>query len=86
MAANVEQHTVTFLELYGSGNLCDTAAASHNLNLSCLKALDPRYKKDGSGALDFSRKTDRGMAPALIESEDPDWVIGAPPCKSRRAL
>ena len=56
-------------ELYGSGNISDTAAARHNLNLSGLRVPDLRYKKDSGEAWDFSRRADREMALALLERE-----------------
>ena len=51
-----------------------------NLNLVSLGALDLRTcKKDGS-PWDFRLKSDRDLAWSLINSESPDWVVGAPPC------
>ena len=76
-----DSHPATFWELYGSGNISH-AANDHrrNLNLTGLRVLDLRSKKETGENWDFSRREDRELALALLDSEDPDWVVGAPPC------
>ena len=76
-----DAHPARFWELYGSGNITRASIVHRrNLNVKGIRVLDLRYKKDSGDAWDFSRKSDRAMAMDLLEAEDPDFVIGAPPC------
>ena len=42
--------------------------------------MDLRTQRPDGEYWNFSRAEDRAMALKLIEQEDPDWIIGIPPC------
>ena len=71
----------TFVELYGRGKLLEAShGCRRNLNIDGLRALDPRtHKKDGT-PWDFNLAADRQEALMLIDTTQPTWVIGSPPC------
>ena len=75
------RHTaaVTFMEAYGRGGLSDEARKS-SFNIRGLRALDLACPKDNGDMWDFSKARDRAEAMRLIETEDPDWIVGSPPC------
>ena len=71
----------TLMEVYGRGAIIDCANhARRNLNLHGLGALDLRTTKEDGTSWDFSCRADRRAARTLLNKNDPDWVIGSPPC------
>ena len=72
---------VTFVEAYGRGGLTNEAARNP-LGTKGLRSLDFACLRPNGERLDLSRATDRREAMELVESDDPDWVIGSPPCTS----
>ena len=56
------------------------AGQMKSLNLTGLRALDLRTTRPDGKAWDFTRKSDRRWAEKLVEEDDPDWLVGAPPC------
>ena len=72
---------VTFMEVYGGGSINHCANHSRrNLGLKGVGALDLRTTKSDGSPWDFNRREDRRLARELIDSEDPEWLIGSPPC------
>ena len=69
---------ITFHEAYGRGGLTDEANKSR-LDVKGLRTLDFACPRDDGGHWDFSRAKDRQEALALLELDDPDWVVGSPP-------
>ena len=61
--------------------ICREANQSRrDLNVEGLGALDLRtFKPDGT-AWDFTRKSDRNEARDLVRRNEPDFIIGSPPC------
>ena len=77
--------TATFVEAYGRGGLSEMAK-SMNLNIQGLHALDfVNTKADGS-SWDFSKSADRVEARNLVKRDQPDWIIGSPPCTAFSVL
>ena len=77
------QKQATFMEVYGRGSINEYANSSRrNLGLRGIGALDLRTLKADGSAWDFSKKADRRLARELIDREEPDWLIGSPPCTS----
>ena len=70
----------TFFEWYGRGNMVGTANRRRSLNCDGLCALDLRSLKPNGMPWDVRRAEDRAEAGRLQDEEDPDWVIGSPPC------
>ena len=71
----------TFSEVYGGGSIVDCAnQARHDLNLEGLRALDLRTQKPNGTPWDFTIRADRRLARELIDRDQPDWLIGSPPC------
>ena len=70
---------ITFQEAYGRGGLTEEARTS-SLNIMGLRSLDFACQKDDGSHWDFSKQADRQEALRLLETDDPDWVIGSPPC------
>ena len=48
--------------------------------------MDFANLKDDGSRWNFKRKADRKEAMYLVELEDPDWIIGAPPCTAFSVL
>ena len=71
----------TFMEVYGGGAINQCAnQARRSLGLLGIGALDIRTTKPDGSSWDFMKRTDRRMAKELIEAQNPDWLIGSPPC------
>lgn len=66
---------VTFMEAYGRGGLSD-AAKCNPLGAKGLHALDFACKKPNGVHWDFSLASVRREAMQLVESADPDWIVG----------
>ena len=58
--------------------LCKSSPA--HLNLEGLRALDLRTQKPNGNPWDFTIRADRRLARELIDRDQPDWLIGSPPC------
>ena len=70
----------TLFERYGQGRMLDLANRRRSLHCHGLRALDLRTLKPNGEPWDFRKAGDRAEAERLPEEEDPDWVIGSPPC------
>ena len=77
--------TATFYEFYGRGGL-NAEASRSQLGIKGLGALDFACPKADGSLWDFSRATDRQDALRMVEEQDPDWIIGSPPCTSFSVL
>ena len=51
-----------------------------NLNIKGLDAMDLRTTKPNGDTLKFCKREDRRLARDMIEKQNPDWILGAPPC------
>ena len=72
---------VTLIEAYGRGSIVTEAnQGRRNLNIRGLGALDLRTTKEDGSPWDFNKKKDRHLALKMIEEQEPDWIIGSPPC------
>ena len=66
-------------ELFNPGRFKSKAAV---MGMTCGTVLDMTCMNPHTNQhWDFSRAEDKEMAKALIETEDPYFVIGAPPCR-----
>ena len=72
----------TFMEWYGQGRIVEAAAHGKRRALNCkgLNALDLRTLKANGQPWDFTKKEDRDEAERLQDEQQPDFVIGSPPC------
>ena len=71
----------TFIEVYGRGAIAAEANGPRRaLNIEGLAALDLRTFKPNGEAWNFNLRSDRNEARALIDSKQPKWLIGSPPC------
>ena len=72
---------LTFYEAYGTGNMVH--AASHNmrnLNIKGLAALDIRTVRPDGKPWDFTKRSHRRLAYRTVRDNNPDWLVGCPPC------
>ena len=75
------QHATTFMEMYGQGSLVtDANHKRRSLNLRGLNAFDLRTLKPDGTPWNFNVRADRQLAQKMIDTDDPDWIIGSPPC------
>ena len=73
--------TKTFFEVYGMGNIVAEANQKRrHLNLKGLNAFDLRTVKPDGTPWNFNSRSDRKLAKEMIDSANPDWLIGSPPC------
>ena len=70
----------SFVEVYGKSISDHVLHARRNLNVRGLGSLDLRSTKADGQHWDFTKKSDRREAKHMIDTQNPDWVIGAPPC------
>ena len=71
----------TFIEMYGRGSInLEANNSRRHLGLSGIGALDLRTTKSDGSPWDFTKRVDRRAARDLIAVENPDWIIGSPPC------
>ena len=71
----------TFIEVYGRGAIAAEANGPRRaLNIEGLAALDLRTFKPNGETWNFNLRSDRNEARALIDSKQPKWLIGSPPC------
>ena len=75
------RHTaaITFIEAYGRGGLSDEARSS-SFNVHGLRALDFACLRDDGTPWDFSKSSHRADAMKLVDADNPDWIVGSPPC------
>ena len=73
--------STTFIEMYGRGSTnLEAKNSRRQLGLRGIGALDLRTTKPDGTAWDLTKRSDRRAARDLISTENPDWVIGSPPC------
>ena len=73
--------STTFIEMYGRGSInLEANNSRRQLGLRGIGALDLRTTKPDGTPWDFTKRSDRRTARDLISAEDPDWIIGSPPC------
>ena len=75
------RRSTTFMEVYGGGAINECAnIARRERGLKGIGALDIRTTKPDGPPWDFTKRADRRLASELIDSQNPDWLIGSPPC------
>ena len=68
------------IEVYSPPRVTKAARQRPDLNIEGLRALDLSTKHPGGGNWDFNIKVHRELAWQICATEDPDWIIGSPPC------
>ena len=69
------------MEMYGQGSLVTEANNKRRpLNLRGLNAFDLRTLKPDGTPWNFNVRADRHLAQRMIDTDDPDWIVGSPPC------
>ena len=72
--------TQTFIEVYGRSIRDQSLVTRRNLNIKGLDAMDLRTTKPNGDPWNFCKREDRRLARDMIEKQNPDWILGAPPC------
>ena len=72
------QATPSVMEMYGRS--IHDLIRRRNLNIEGLGALDLRTVKADGNPWNFNKKSDRKMARDLVSQQQPEWIIGSPPC------
>ena len=68
-------------ESYGRGAIGQEAAKhSNGFNVKGSGVLDLRFNNPDGVPWDLTRLDHQKMAYDIIEKDDPDWIVGAPPC------
>ena len=80
MFAFKDPSAATFMEVYGRSVFDQSQISRRNLNVHGLGALDLRTTKPDGTPWNFCRREDRKLSRSMIEKQDPDWIVGAPPC------
>ena len=71
----------TFVEMYGRGGIIHEAnGPRRHLGMKGLSAFDIRTLKPDGTNWDFRLRSDRRLAMKMVEEQNPDFVIGSPPC------
>ena len=71
----------TFMEMYGQGTIVSEANRTRrSLNCEGLRAFDLRTNKPDGCPWNFNKSEDRKLARQMIADDDPEWIIGSPPC------
>ena len=75
------QHATTFMEMYGQGSLVSEANNKRrSLNLRGLNEFYLRTLKPNGTPWIFNDRADRHLAQKMVDEDDPDWIVGSPPC------
>ena len=76
-----EKNATTFMEMYGQGSLVAEANKQRrSLNVEGLRAFDLRTNKPDGSPWNFNVRADRKLAREMIHADEPEWIIGSPPC------
>ena len=77
-----KKNIVSMYEVYGRGSVGELAASPQHrgLNVKGLRVIDLRFNRPDGKPWNLLRDEDQKMALDLVEAEDPDWIVGAPPC------
>ena len=70
----------TFVEVYGKSIFDHNLQSRRNFNIKGLNSFDIRSMKPDGTPWDFLKRSDRKLCRELINKQNPDWIIGAPPC------
>ena len=68
------------IEVYSPTRGTKAARQRPGLNIEGLRALDLSTNHPGGCHRDFNIKAHRELARQICATEDPDWIIGSPPC------
>lgn len=70
-------------EVYGRGAIGELANSQRHsgLNVKGLRVIDLRVNRPDGKPWTLLNKEDQEMAMAMVERDDPDWIIGASPCR-----
>ena len=72
---------MSMYEVYGRGAIGHEAAKnSRGLNINGIGVLDLRFNNPEGVPWDLTKPDHQKMAFAMIDKDDPDWIVGAPPC------
>ena len=72
--------TTTFIEVYGRSIRDQSLLTRRNLNVEGLNAFDLRPTKPDGQPWDFCKREDRKLARKMVDEQQPEWIVGAPPC------
>ena len=72
--------TQTFIEVYGRSIRDQSSVTRRNLNIKGLDAMDLRTTKPNGDPWNFCKREDRRLAREMIDDQNPDWILDAPPC------
>ena len=72
--------TTTFIEVYGRSIRDQSLLTRRKLNVEGLNALDLRTTKPNGQPWAFSKREDRKLARQMVDEQQPEWIVGAPPC------
>jgi hypothetical protein len=67
-------------EIYSPPRITQMAKMRPSLNIEGLRAFDLSTAHPGGGSWDFNKKEHRDLARRMCAEDDPDWIIGSPPC------
>ena len=69
------------MEMYGQGTIVSEANRTRrSLNCEGLRAFDLRTNKPDGCPWNVDKREDRKLARQTIAGDDPEWIIGSPPC------
>ena len=75
------KNPVSLYEVYGRGALADMATKmGDGLNVVGLRVLDLRINNPKGVPSDLATPEHQEMDIALADEDDPDWIVGCPPC------
>ena len=70
-----------FMEMYGQSTIVSEAnRAQRSLNCEGLRAFDLRTIKPDGCPWNLDKHEDRKLARQMIADDDPEWIVGSPPC------
>ena len=69
----------TFVEVYGCLIRDQSLVTRRNLNIKGLDAMDLRTTKPNGKPWKLGKREYGRFAREMIEKQDPDWILGAPP-------
>jgi hypothetical protein len=80
VGVDVNTATAKVSEMYSPPRVTAAADKFPGMNIKGLKAFDLSTKNPNGVPWDFGQASHRAMARRICSADNPDWIIGSPPC------
>ena len=71
--------SISVIEVYGRSLSDSYLVTRQDVNITGLGALDLRATKPNGRAWEFTQRANHRLARELVDKQNPDWIVSAPP-------